>query len=103
MDSVIAGFRSNDCVVRELRLFSVKKMHHDARDVIGEECWKPNVCFNFLQKFLQHLKDTIVDASLLYVFEFDPQKGHILMQTRSSESSAIFGQFFGDVNVELCI
>jgi len=24
-------------------------------------CWEPNVCFNFLDEFLQHVKDTVTE------------------------------------------
>lgn len=71
---VVAGFRDQDGVVNSLKTFSVEEIPS-----IGKDYWQPNIMFNFLDQFLNFVKQQvrIDDPRVVYQFQREPNNGNI--------------------------
>ncbi|KAJ0181214.1 hypothetical protein K1T71_003299 [Dendrolimus kikuchii] len=54
VDTILCGFRNDNGIVEELKVFSVAELPKRA-----QRLWDPNVCFNFLDTFLTYVKRCI--------------------------------------------
>ncbi|XP_041974262.1 decapping and exoribonuclease protein isoform X2 [Aricia agestis] len=51
IDNILCGFRNDDGIVEELKVYSLSEIKHMSR-----RFWDPNVCLNFLENFLTYVK-----------------------------------------------
>lgn len=69
---ILVGFRNDDGVVHTLELLKTDELPE-----IAEGAWDPNVCFNFLAKFLKFVKERVhTDPGAAFIFEHE-SRGHI--------------------------
>lgn len=70
--TIICGYRDDGGVVRSLEKMETLKIPQRAKD--ERDGWDPVVCFNFLDKFLSHVKRTCTkdDSKTVYLFEWTP-------------------------------
>ncbi|XP_056019700.1 decapping and exoribonuclease protein-like isoform X2 [Ostrea edulis] len=56
--TIVCGYRDDDGVVHNLEKMETLKIPHRAKD--ERDGWDPVICFNFLDKFLAHVKEICV-------------------------------------------
>ncbi|XP_054165087.1 decapping and exoribonuclease protein-like [Oppia nitens] len=69
--TVYCGYKDNKNIVRNLEPLKIEEFPN-----LALEFWSANVCLNFLNKFLTHMKElvTIDDPNVVYRFAFQPQQ-----------------------------
>ena len=69
--TIYCGYKDNRNVVKQL-----EKLLIDSFPDLCVEFWSANVCLNFLNRFLNHVKEmvTIDDPNVVYQFAFQPQQ-----------------------------
>ncbi|XP_062585389.1 decapping and exoribonuclease protein-like [Saccostrea cucullata] len=70
--TIVCGYRDDDGVVHSLEKMKTLKIPQQAKN--ERDGWDPVICFNFLDKFLSHVKKTCVkdDPKTVYLFEWTP-------------------------------
>ncbi|KAK3696214.1 hypothetical protein RRG08_027657 [Elysia crispata] len=70
---VVCGFRDDDGIVHKLQDYPVMDMPAVAQSVL-QNPWKPAVCFNFLDNFLNFVKSVITedDPRCVHLFRWQP-------------------------------
>jgi RAT1-interacting protein len=73
-EKIVCGFKDPNGIVRELRSYRTSDLPGSCKKLLPD-CWKPKVCWNFLDQFLQHVKDTVKQDynEAIYVFSFIPK------------------------------
>lgn len=71
---IVCGFRDDNGIVKRLQTYPTLEIPKMIKDI--PHCWDPAVCFNFCDKFLQTIKDTITkdDPRKAYVFTYTPNE-----------------------------
>ncbi|CAL1537402.1 unnamed protein product [Lymnaea stagnalis] len=71
--SIVCGFRDDNGVVKKLEDYSVSKIPRLVQAALKNP-WRPTVCFNFLNEFLQFVKTNVTETSdrCVYVFKWQP-------------------------------
>lgn len=71
IDSIICGFRNDHGIINRLENFQTSELAKK-----GKGYWEPNVCMNFLLRFLTFVKDTLkddeMDPNSVWCFEWNP-------------------------------
>ncbi|KAK3082516.1 hypothetical protein FSP39_001210 [Pinctada imbricata] len=69
---IVCGFRDDDGIVHRLQNFETAKIPDIVKDL--RDPWEPNVCFNFLNQFLEFVKRTVTtdNHKVVYLFEWEP-------------------------------
>lgn len=67
---IVCGYKDNKGIVKKLEQLNIESFPD-----LCVEFWSANVCLNFLNKFLNHVKElvTIDDPNVVYQFAFQPQ------------------------------
>jgi RAT1-interacting protein len=70
---IVCGFRDDDGVVRSLQDYPVSEIPSVVKSAVHKP-WKPTVCFNFLDAFLQFVKSNIStdNERCVYLFKWQP-------------------------------
>jgi RAT1-interacting protein len=73
-EKIVCGFKDPNGIVRELQSYSTSALPESFKNLLPD-CWKREVCWNFLNQFLQHVKDTVKQDynEAIYVFNFIPK------------------------------
>ncbi|ESO08100.1 hypothetical protein HELRODRAFT_169832 [Helobdella robusta] len=69
---IVAGFRDDDGIVREVTKLYTKNIPDQCQSI--RNAWNPKVCFNFLDKLLDFIRENVTDENRSYMFEFEPGK-----------------------------
>jgi hypothetical protein len=74
-NKIVCGFKDTNAVVRELRSYNTSDIPEECEKVLRWDSWKPDVCWQFLDQFLQYVKDTVKQDynEAIYVFSFLPR------------------------------
>lgn len=74
---IVVGYRDDTDSIVELKTIKTADIPETVKKLIGEEqnCWKANVCMNFLMSFLDFVKKVVTtdDPKLVHLFEWEPE------------------------------
>ncbi|GFO32133.1 decapping and exoribonuclease protein-like [Plakobranchus ocellatus] len=88
---IVCGFRDDKGVVVKLQDYPVKDLPERAVSAFRKNAWKPAVCFNFLDYFLNFVKSNIKEDNprCVYLFSWQPG-GHVACERRGEDREFLF-------------
>ncbi|XP_029657264.1 decapping and exoribonuclease protein [Octopus sinensis] len=72
--TIVCGFRDDDGIVHRLQKYHINMLPNLAKDLPNS--WYPKVCINFLDQFLNFIKETVKDNDhrSVHLFSREPKK-----------------------------
>lgn len=87
---ILVGYRNDEAVVHTLEL-----MKTDELPEIAEGKWDPNVCINFLAKFLEFVKDRVkTDPGATFSFEHESKSRNIYCKKMGSDDIYVLPSWY---------
>lgn len=94
--TIVCGVRDENGVVKRLEFYDTKSLPDFASDVCNP--WKPNVCTNFLDKFLTFIKDSIKidDPKIVHTLKWSPGTRIVCSQPLKNSEHNFLPQWYID-------
>lgn len=90
ISKVVCGFRDDNGVVLKLQDYPVLDMPAMAKSAL-QNPWKPAVCFNFLNEFLNFVKSVVTEDNprCVHLFRWQP-RGNVTHECRGQDPEFLF-------------
>ncbi|XP_050393444.2 decapping and exoribonuclease protein isoform X1 [Patella vulgata] len=85
ISKIVCGYRDDQGIVHSLDEFKTQKIPDEAKDLYNP--WKPNVCFNFLDQFLNFVKSAINtdNPKIVHILEWSPGHDVVCQRTENEK------------------
>ncbi|XP_041363442.1 decapping and exoribonuclease protein-like isoform X3 [Gigantopelta aegis] len=96
---IVCGYRDDDGVVHRIEEMDVPKLPDMAKNL--RDPWNPAICFNFLDQFLQFIKNIVKvdDPQIVYLCRWSPHKDITCSRLEPDSSFVFLPKWFTEWNV----
>jgi len=89
IEDILCGYRDDDGIVHTLEWYKVSKIPR-----MSAEHWQPSVCFQYLDKFLQFVREIVTDSDRIYTFTRRPGKTNVVVDKKAPDTFEFLPEWF---------